>query len=112
VNKVMLTPEGHSLDEMQALTRSLVSRRIRTFSLTLHSPSVEPGCTPYVRSPQDLDAFLARIDAYCAFFFGEIGGVASTPEDFRRLLLDSQTDSAGRAAGHAQGGSRVEERRS
>ena len=89
VNKVMLSPEGHSLDEMQALTRSLLSRGVRTFSLTLHSPSVQPGCTPYVRSDRDLAEFLARIDAYCGFFLGAIGGVASTPEDFRRALVPS-----------------------
>jgi hypothetical protein len=112
VNKVMLTPEGHSLDEMQAVTRSLVARRARTFSMTLHSPSVEPGCTPYVRSRRELEDFLGRIDAYCAFFVGEIGGVASTPEELRRLLLDRQTDSAGCAAGHTPGTSLVEERRS
>lgn len=94
VNKVMLSPEGHSLDEMQALTRSLVARGVRTFSMTLHSPSVQPGCTPYVRSAQDLDEFLARIDAYCGFFLGEIGGVASTPEDFRRTLMGPAQSSA------------------
>ena len=93
VNKVMLSPEGNTLDEMQALTRSLIARRVRTFSLTLHSPSVQPGCTPYVRSEQDLDEFLARIDAYCAFFLGEIGGVASTPEDFFRTLTGTGPDS-------------------
>ena len=92
VNKVMLSPEGNTLAEMQALTRSLVSRGVRTFSMTLHSPSVQPGCTPYVRSDQDLDEFLARIDAYCGFFLGEIGGVASTPEEFRGTLIGHGRD--------------------
>jgi len=86
VNRIMLSPEGNSLAEMQTLTRSLLARGVRTFSLTLHSPSVEPGCTPYVRSVQDLNEFLARIDAYCAFFLDELGGVASTPEEFRAAL--------------------------
>ncbi len=92
VNKVMLSPEGNTLAEMQALTRSLVSRGVRTFSMTLHSPSVQPGCTPYVRSEQDLDQFLTRIDAYCGFFLGESGGVASTPEEFRRPPVGSGPD--------------------
>ena len=87
VNKIMLSPEGSTLQEMQQLTRSLLARQVRTFSLTLHSPSVEPGCTPYVRNARDLEEFLARIDAYCAFFLGEIGGVASTPEAFRQSVL-------------------------
>jgi hypothetical protein len=82
VNKVMLSPEGNTLAEMTALTRSLMRRGVRTFSLTLHSPSVMPGCTPYVRSDTQLREFLDRIDEYCAFFLGEAGGVASTPMEF------------------------------
>jgi hypothetical protein len=81
-NKVMLTPEGHSLDELKALTRTLVGRGVRTLTLTLHSPSLMAGCTPYVRTEQQLQQFLDRIRGYCDFFFGEVGGVASTPMEF------------------------------
>jgi hypothetical protein len=83
VDKVMLSPETSTLDELKALTTSLVRRGVRTFSFTLHSPSVEPGCTPYVRSSVDLGRFIDRITAYCEFFLGDLGGVASTPEEFR-----------------------------
>ena len=86
LNKVMLSPEGSTLDEMKALTSALVARGVRTFSMTLHSPSVEPGCTPYVRSDGDLDRFLGRIAAYCEFFFGDLGGDAATPDEFRASL--------------------------
>ena len=64
------------------------------FCLEPLSPSVQPGCTPYVRTDQDLHDFLARIDAYCEFFLGEIGGVASTPEEFRRTLAESAQSTA------------------
>jgi hypothetical protein len=87
VNKVMLSPEGNTLREMMALTRTLIADGLRLFSLTLHSPSLEPGHTPYVRSQSDLDAFIERIEKYLEFFFREVRGVASTPEDFRRELL-------------------------
>ncbi len=86
VNKVMLSPEGSTLAELKALTTSLFRRGVRTFSLTLHSPSVEPGCTPYVRTDADLGRFIDRIVAYCEFFFGELGGVPCTPEEFRTSL--------------------------
>jgi hypothetical protein len=82
VNKVMLSPEGSTLAEMKALTWALARRGVRTFSLTLHSPSVEPGCTPYVRSEADLGRFLDCIAAYCDFFRDTVGGMPSTPEDF------------------------------
>jgi hypothetical protein len=82
VNRVMLTPEGHTIDEMKALTRALISRGVRTLSLTLHSPSLTAGCTPYVRTEQELRQFLDRIREYCDFFFSEVGGVAGTPAEF------------------------------
>lgn len=93
VNQVMLSPEGNTLEEMVALTRSLMHDGLRVFSFSFHSPSVEPGHTPYVRSDRDLQEFLKRIERYFEFFFGELGGMASTPEDFRRDLL-------GRASAH------------
>jgi hypothetical protein len=77
LNKVMLSPEGNTCDEMKALTRTLLEDGVQIFSLTLHSPSLKPGCTRYVRTA----AFLSTIDRYCAYFFGTLGGVPSTPAD-------------------------------
>jgi hypothetical protein len=82
VDRVTLSPEGHTLDEMKAVTRSLMARGIRTFSLTMHSPSVKPGCTPYVRTAADLAAFMERLNRYCEFFLGELDGMPSTPLAF------------------------------
>jgi hypothetical protein len=82
VNKIMLSPEDSTLAEMKMLTSALLRKGVRTFSLTMHSPSVEPGCTPYVRTAEELSAFLDRISAYCDFFFGDISGTSSTPEAF------------------------------
>ena len=90
VNKIMLSPEGSTLEEMKALTRSLLRRGVRTFSLTMHSPSVEPGCTPYVRTTAELGQFLDRVRAYCDFFLCELGGAAGTPEDFLESLSSRQ----------------------
>ncbi len=90
VNRVMLSPEGNSLAEMVALSRALRASGERVFTMTFHSPSLEPGHTPYVRSALDLDRFLDRITAYCDFFFGELQGTTSTPAAFRRALVASQ----------------------
>jgi len=86
-NRVMLSPEGNTLDEMKALARTLYDRGLRTFSLTFHSPSVEPGHTPYVRTDADLREFLARLDGFCEFFFRELGGVPGRPQEFRASVL-------------------------
>jgi hypothetical protein len=87
LNKIMLSPEGSRLSEMQDVTRALLADGLRTFSLTFHSPSVEPGHTPYVRSQQDLREFLDRISSYLEFFLGTLGGTPGTVEAFRSSLL-------------------------
>jgi hypothetical protein len=81
LNKVMLSPEGNTFTEMQTLTGTLYSSGVRTFSLTMHSPSFKPGCTPYVRTIRERDDFLATIDRYCDYFMNRLGGVPSTPAD-------------------------------
>ena len=81
LNRVMLSPEGNRLDEMKALTRALHRDGLRTFALTFHSPSLKPGCTRYVKTGADRDAFLDTIDRYCDFFFSEMNGRATTAEE-------------------------------
>ena len=79
LNKIMLSPEGSTLDEMIALTRALLDDGVRVFSLTFHSPSLKPGCTRYVSTTAARDQFLDTIARYCDFFFERLGGVPSTP---------------------------------
>jgi hypothetical protein len=82
-----LSPEGVSDKNMKRLVRALLRRGKRFFSFSLHSPSFVPGCTPYVRDAADLKAFLARIDSFLNFFFGELGGEATDPLALRSLLV-------------------------
>jgi hypothetical protein len=74
LNKIMLSPETSTLAEMQALTHALLADQVRTFTMTLHSPSVEPGHTPYVRTAADLRAFMNRIEAFLDFFVTTLDG--------------------------------------
>jgi hypothetical protein len=79
LERMRLTPEGHTLVEMRRLTRALLARGQRTFVLSLHSPSVVPGNTPYVRSDADLRVLLGRLREYLAFFRDELCGRFMTP---------------------------------
>ncbi len=89
VDRIGLTPEGFTNDEMRRLTRSLLHDGFRVFVFYFHSPSVEPGFTPYVRTHADLDAFLANCREYFQFFRDEIGGVARTPLQLKALLASA-----------------------
>jgi hypothetical protein len=86
IDRVTLTPEGIGLGQMKALTRALRARGQRIFVMSFHSPSLEPGHTPYVVDARTRAAFLGRIEAYLAFFLGEIGGLPATPLELHASL--------------------------
>ena len=66
------------------LTRALLRRGERIFTLSYHSPSLEPGNTPYVRTHRDLAVFLDRISGFLSFFRDELGGVFLTVKELHR----------------------------
>jgi len=92
LNKVMLSPEGNRFEEMRDLTEMLYRDGLRTFSLTLHSTSLKPACTPYTRSWSDVESLIQTIDRYCDYFFAKLGGRPSTAADFYDQLHASRPD--------------------
>ena len=80
-DRLNLSNENYSLDENIKLTRWLLARGEKIFSYSFHSPSLKPGCTPYVRNEQQLGKFLDQFQAYFDFFFGELNGVAMSPSE-------------------------------
>ncbi|MEE8304645.1 MAG: polysaccharide deacetylase family protein [Candidatus Tectomicrobia bacterium] len=91
VNRVWLSPEGYRLEENIALLRALYADGVRIFSCAFHSPSVDPGHTPYVTSQRDLDHFLSHCRKLFDFFMGELGGCPTTPLELKAQLLGSLT---------------------
>jgi hypothetical protein len=87
LERITLTPEGVSLEEMKRLTRAMLSAGHRVFTLSYHSPSVAPGNTPYVRNDQELRAFIARIEGYLEFFFGEVKGTTMDLTEIRKQAM-------------------------
>jgi phosphatidyl-myo-inositol dimannoside synthase len=78
LERITLSPEGSDLAAMLRLTRTLLARGERIFTLSYHSPSLEPGNTPYVRTHRDLAVFLDRISGFLSYFRDELGGVFLT----------------------------------
>lgn len=87
LERIRLTPEGFTLPELKRLTTALLSRGHKIFSLTLHSPSLVPGNTPYVRTHKELVSFLGAIEDYLEYFLGPVGGKVSTLQGIRRHLI-------------------------
>jgi hypothetical protein len=80
LNRVPLTPEGVPLAEALDAVRALIDDGLQWFSLSFHSPSVEPGHTPFVRTAEDLRTFHAWWDGMFDFFEREDIAPASIEE--------------------------------
>lgn len=87
LERTTLTPEGVDFPTQKRLIEAMLRQGHRLFTMTYHSPSLAAGHTPYVRSAADLSAFLDRIRRLLAYFFGTLGGAATTPLEIRRLAL-------------------------
>ena len=76
LERIPLTPEGVSVDEAIRGIDIAIDDGLPLLVFSFHSPSLQPGHTPYVRSEEDLDALYdwwRRAFAYC-----EMRGVKPT----------------------------------
>ncbi len=87
IERIRLTPEGVAINEGKRLVRQMIADGKRVFVLTYHSPSLEPGGTPYVRTADDLARFLAWLEEFYDFFAKEIGGRCVSWRDVRDAML-------------------------
>ena len=99
IDRFQLSPEGTQLKNAKRLTRSMLAHGHRLFVVSYHSPSLQPGNTPYVRTEADLHRFLGWLEDYLEFFLGEIGGRVSTPDEVYKLAASART-SPRNGAGH------------
>jgi hypothetical protein len=86
VDRLMLSPEGFDTNEHIKITKYLYERGVRTFTWSFHSPSVVPGCTPYVNNEIELNRFLDSFRKYFDYFFTELKGEACTPTSIKQQL--------------------------
>ena len=89
LERIRLSPEGMTIEEAKRLVRHMVAGGHKVFVLTYHSPSLEPGNTPYVRTSSDLARFLDWLTAFYDFFINELGGEAATWRTIRDALAAS-----------------------
>lgn len=80
LNRVSLTPEGFPLDEALPAVDRLLDDGHQIISISYHSPSIEPGHTPFVRTQSDLDVFYAWWEGILSLL-AKRGVTAATIED-------------------------------
>jgi hypothetical protein len=97
-----LTPEGVSAAEQCRLLDILVRRGRRTFTLVYHSPSLEPGNTPYVRDQAQLARFLGAIEQVLTHFQEALGGRFTTMTALHARMSAERDGAASPVAAPAQ----------
>ncbi|MEN3975488.1 polysaccharide deacetylase family protein [Emcibacter sp. SYSU 3D8] len=86
LERIRLSPEGHPLSDLKRLTRKLLVNGTRVLTFSFHSPSLRPGCTPYVKDESDRARLLRTCRDYFQFFRDELGGRFATPLEVRDAL--------------------------
>ena len=96
LERIRLTPEGITFDELKRLVDMLLAAGEKLFVFSYHSPTVVPGNTPYVRSAAELEDFLSLIERFCDHFFGRCGGEPTTLTTLRAAASSSGTEGRAR----------------
>jgi hypothetical protein len=91
LRRVALTPEGVSAADTIAALRRLADEDVRLFSLSFHSPSLEPGHTPFVRTAADLAHFNRWWDTILDYFAAQ--GIAPAGVEEIQLACRGATES-------------------
>lgn len=91
LSRVPLTPEGVPIADAIAAIDALIEEGVRVLNFSFHSPTLEPGHTPYVRTERDRTAFYAWWDAVLAHL-ARRGVMAATLDE---LLDAAQATRAG-----------------
>ncbi|MEE4350286.1 MAG: polysaccharide deacetylase family protein [Pacificimonas sp.] len=100
LSRIALTPEGiPEVDAVRAVEQ-LVEERAPIISISFHSPSVEPGNTPYVRDESDLKAFFHWFEAV----LGRLGELGVKPIGVEQFVAHCRTFGSARAVEAASPG--------
>lgn len=67
LQKIWLSPENSTGEEMITLARSMMQRGAQVLNLFFHSPTLQPGLTPFVRNESDTREFMERIKVFLRF---------------------------------------------
>ena len=82
LRKNVLSPEGTELADQIQLLKVLGQEPDVVLNVTLHSPSIVPGHTPFVRTERDLERFLERLRETLRFAMEELHAQPMTFREF------------------------------
>jgi hypothetical protein len=89
LERIRLTPEGHTLAELIRLADSLLAQGCKVMTLSYHSSSLAPGNTQYVRSNADLESFKETTRKFLQHFESQLGGVMKSTHELHSIFTES-----------------------
>ena len=78
VKRQRLSPEGFSLDDLKKVASTQIKLGANQLILSMHSPSVKAGLTPYVQTTADEKEFYQKTEEFIAWFQGKYKGKPCT----------------------------------
>jgi hypothetical protein len=82
LRKNVLSPEGTEVADQIQLLKVLGQKTDVVLNVTLHSPSIEAGHTPFVRTESELESFLDRLRETLRFAMTELKAQPMTFREF------------------------------
>ena len=79
LRRLRLSPEGYSLNDLCKLTHNLYKQGTRIFVMSLHSPSLMPGNTPYTSDARSLQQLLQTLEQYIIWFNDTLKCITQMP---------------------------------
>lgn len=86
LERLRLSPEGFSFEHCRHLIDTYLKRGHNCFVVSFHSPSLQPGCTPYVRNQKQLNDFLDNLYMTLRYLLDDVGARPMSPIDIRAEL--------------------------
>ena len=102
VRRIMFSPEQADARRMQQLVDAGVANDTPSLTLMLHSSSLLPGCSPYVRDMHDLDQLYSNLEAVFAYCFSRHAMIAHTLTGFAKVLQNASGEECQNRAFPAQ----------
>jgi hypothetical protein len=103
LERLRLSPEGFGFENAKRLIDACHGRGITSFVMSFHSPSLRPGCTPYVRNEADLRLFVDTIHLTLRYLIDAVGArPTSVLELYRMLKPEPAPEPAAAGAGEGR----------
>lgn len=94
LERIRLTPEGYTAQELTRLLRAQVAAGQQVVTLTYHSSTLVPGNTVYVKNARELQQFKQTVKEVLQIFQQELGGQFMTASELHHQLSAQRTAGA------------------